>query len=183
MSLPERRQPDEDAYLARMQAASAEEVVEAVDAAFAARRPLLAARLVQLLDHDDLPEDASLTRALRVAASNLGQTPHRPILGDALWEATPVLFHLKVVAALWVGHVPSVASAAAAQQVVEGRLVGLPRARARAVAARALAPLLHRRARGGRVADDEDARVAVHRDVVAAVVAHVERRIEAVGRP
>ena len=33
-----------------------------------------------------------------------------------------------------------------------------------------------------RVADDEDARVAVHRDVVAAVVAHIQLWVEAVGR-
>lgn len=84
MSLPERRQPDEDAYLARMQAASAEEVVEAVDAAFAARRPLLAARLVQLLDHDDLPEDASLTRALRVAAMMVVRSDDLP---NGEWSA------------------------------------------------------------------------------------------------
>eukprot|EP00966_Prymnesium_polylepis_P312972 7232326-Prymnesium_polylepis.3 len=76
-------------------------------------------------------------------------------------------------------HVAPVAAPAPAQQVVEGRLVGLPhRVRRR----RSHAPLTHSKQSVGRVAHKDDARVSVDELVEAAVVLDVLVWVEAIAR-
>jgi len=70
-----------------------------------------------------------------------------------------------------------VALAAAAEQVVEGGLVGLPRLER---AGRARLPLPHRGEGGARVAHEHDARIAVDEGVKAAVISLIEIGVEAV---
>jgi hypothetical protein len=74
--LPERNTEDEDAFLLKMTSADSDLIQSAISLALAERRPRLAARLVGLLDDDQLgilePEDIS--RARRAASMLLQET-------------------------------------------------------------------------------------------------------------
>jgi hypothetical protein len=67
IDLPGRAESQEDAWLADLDDAPAEAIVDAVRAAITARRPRLAARLVGLLGEGADADDPDIARALRAA--------------------------------------------------------------------------------------------------------------------